>query len=42
MIEDLGIGMGTYLRVESPLAIERTQLLNIGSSLLLLSPMDLQ
>jgi hypothetical protein len=41
MIEDLGVGMGTYLRVEGPVSIERTQLVNIGNSLLLLCPMDL-
>lgn len=40
MLEDLGVGMGTYLRVEKPVPLERTTLINIGSSLLLLSPMD--
>jgi hypothetical protein len=41
VIEDLGVGMGTYLRVDRELRLDCNELINIGTSLLLVSQMDL-
>ena len=42
MIEDLGVGMGTYLRIDQPLTLQTTQLFNLGASFLIVSLMDKQ
>jgi len=42
MLQDLGIGMGTFLRIENPIVLEHNQIINVGGSFLLISLMDLQ
>jgi hypothetical protein len=42
MIEDLGVGMGTYIRVQKPILLESNQLINIGGSFILVSISDLK
>ena len=42
-IKDLGIGLGTYMRIEhnaEPYVLRNNQIINVGSTLLLVSLMD--
>ena len=42
-IKDLGIGLGSYMRIEhstEPYVLRDNQIINVGSSLLLVSLMD--
>lgn len=42
-IQDLGIGLGTYMRIDyesEPYVLQDNQIINVGSTLLLVSLMD--